>query len=273
MPLDYPANASRKGAFGSHTVSLGMTIRLEAFFASGEVLLGALNKSGFEITDDHHQSDAIIVNTCTFVADAKSESLDAVLEAASLCKDNPQKRLIVTGCMAQRYADELAVELPEVDAFIGFDGYDQVPKELAELVEHGREEGAAPRVIVGSASPPFRAEVERVRMMPAHSAYLRIAEGCDHACSFCAIPGFRGKFRSKQFSNIVEEAQALVAQGAVELNLIAEDTNQWGYDQCASSNVMLTSQPGCDGCLIGSLHPVQEGWAPLGRTVARAVQD
>lgn len=236
-------------------------------------MLGTLNKSGFEITDDHHQSDAIIVNTCTFVADAKSESLDAILEAASLCKDNPQKRLIVTGCMAQRYADDLAVELPEVDAFIGFEGYDQVPKEVGELLEHGRDEGATPRVIVGSASPPFRSEVERVRMMPAHSAYLRIAEGCDHACSFCAIPGFRGKFRSKHFSDIVEEARALAAKGAVELNLIAEDTNQWGYDQYASSNVVPISQPGFLEHLDSAHYSVQEGRAPLGRTFTRAVQD
>lgn len=203
-------------------------------YVSGEVMLGALNKSGFQVTDDHQQSDAIIVNTCAFVADAKSESLEAVLHAASLCQDDPRKRLIVTGCMAQRYANDLALELPEVDAFIGFDSYGEVPKQVTELIDDVRVDGATPRVLVGTASPPFRQEIERVRMMPVHSAYLRIAEGCDHACSFCAIPGFRGKFRSKDFSAIVEEAKALVAAGALELNLIAEDTNQWGHDQYAS---------------------------------------
>eukprot|EP00892_Ulva_mutabilis_P007495 jgi/Ulvmu1/5117/UM021_0134.1 len=198
----------------------------------GEVMLGALQKSGFDITDDHESSDAIIVNTCAFVSDAKSESLEAILDAASLCKDNPDKRLIVTGCMAQRYANDLTIELPEVDAFVGFERYGDLPQQIEQLVN--RQEGGntgGPRVLVGSASPPFRSEVDRVRIMPSHSAYLRVAEGCDHKCTFCAIPGFRGKFRSKGFSAIVEEATSLVAAGAVELNLIAEDTNQWGHDQ------------------------------------------
>lgn len=211
----------------------------------GEVMLGALRKSGFEITDDHESSDAIIVNTCTFVSDAKSESLEAILEAASLCKDNPEKRLIVTGCMAQRYAHDLAVELPEVDAFMGFDSYGKLSQQLDDLMDgNDKDRNTAPRVLVGSASPPFRSEVDRVRLMPPHSAYLRVAEGCDHACSFCAIPSFRGKFRSKDFSAIVEEAKTLVAAGAVELNIIAEDTNQWGYDQCAPLSLLQYSLPG-----------------------------
>lgn len=163
---------------------------MEVCFA-GEVMLASMKSEGFEITEDHEQSDAVIVNTCSFVADAKSESLEAILDAASLCKDRPQKQLIVTGCMAQRYADDLAIELPEVDAFIGFEGYGEAPKYIQELFNAPRAEGEAPRVLVGSASVPFRSETERVRLTPPHSAYIRVAEGCDHGCSFCAIPGFR----------------------------------------------------------------------------------
>ncbi|GLC40997.1 hypothetical protein PLESTB_000953900 [Pleodorina starrii] len=234
----------------------------------GEVLLGDLARSGFTVTDDHEESDAIIVNTCAFVEDAKNESLEAIIEAASLNEDGKRRKVVITGCLAQRYSEQLAADLPEADLVVGFQNYgnlaaslqrsmglEPTPEALA-LAEAQRrqlqgqeqgEEGEArveanggkagtsaattERVLVGSATVPFRAEWDRHRLTPRHSAYLRVAEGCNHACTFCAIPGFRGKFRSKPWQAVLDEAAHLVASGVKELNLIAEDTNQYGMDR------------------------------------------
>ena len=213
----------------------------------GEVMLGDLFANGFDIIDEHEDADAIIVNTCGFVEDAKNESVDAILAAAAMKAEQEQggkkKKVIVTGCLAQRYAEELADEMPEVDVVMGFENYKDLPNTLGEQL--GVETGAAAdgakrgRVRVGTASPPFRPEALRKRLTPQHYAYLRVAEGCDHKCTFCAIPGFRGKFRSKPWDPIIEEAKALADTGARELCLIAEDTNQWGMDLKASDGRAL----------------------------------
>jgi ribosomal protein S12 methylthiotransferase len=218
------------------------------------VLLGDLNRAGFSITEDHESSDAIIINTCAFVEDAKSESLEAIVEAASLNADGRNRKIVVTGCLAQRYGDSLATDLPEADLILGFQNYGQLAANLAERMDmpstststsssataspSSSSAAAAetahapsPRVQVGEATVPFRPEWDRVRLTPRHTAYLRVAEGCNHACTFCAIPGFRGKFRSKPWGQVLEEAQRLVESGVVELNLIAEDTNQYGQDR------------------------------------------
>jgi ribosomal protein S12 methylthiotransferase len=212
-------------------------------------MLGDLQSKGFDVVDDHDISDAIIVNTCAFVDDAKSESLEAILEAAQLRAVKDNKRLIVTGCLAQRYSDSLAEELPEVDAFVGFEQYASLPSHLHAALgtsfseETGESDTSSARVRVGQATVPFRGEAQRFRLTPPHTAYLRVAEGCDHACSFCAIPGFRGKFRSKSWQSVVDEAKALVASGAKELNLIAEDTNQYGLDRCARAVLSTLRRP------------------------------
>lgn len=151
-------------------------------------MLGDLSKAGFEVTDNHEDADAVIVNTCAFVEDAQSESLDAILQAAQLRAEKENKRLIVTGCMAQRYANDLATQLPEIDAVIGFENYSRLPDQVAKLL-NPEYEASEDRVMVGTASPPFRSEVTRIRLTRPHTAYIRVAEGCDHACSFCAIPG------------------------------------------------------------------------------------
>ncbi|KXZ52292.1 hypothetical protein GPECTOR_10g924 [Gonium pectorale] len=228
----------------------------------GEVLLGDLARAGFSVTDDHEESDAIIVNTCAFVEDAKSESLEAIVEAASLNEDGKRRKLVITGCLAQRYSEQLAADLPEADLVVGFQNYgglaaslqrtmgmEPTPEALAlaeaaaEQRRQAAEGGAAAgtevedapatsqRVQVGAATVPFRPEWDRYRLTPRHSAYLRVAEGCNHACTFCAIPGFRGKFRSKPWQAVLDEARHLVASGVKELNLIAEDTNQYGQDR------------------------------------------
>eukprot|EP00879_Flechtneria_rotunda_P019488 GHRR01020467.1.p1 GENE.GHRR01020467.1~~GHRR01020467.1.p1 ORF type:complete len:471 (+),score=125.87 GHRR01020467.1:797-2209(+) len=197
----------------------------------GEVLLGDLNRAGFQITTDHEEADAIVVNTCAFVEDAKVESLQAIVEAAGLNEDGKKREILVTGCLAQRYGSSLAEDLPEADLIMGFQSYGNLPSTLAERLGMQATASTSDRVQVGDATVPFRPEWDRHRLTPRHTAYLRVAEGCNHACTFCAIPGFRGKFRSKAWSQLVEEAKRLVEMGVVELNLIAEDTNQYGQDR------------------------------------------
>jgi ribosomal protein S12 methylthiotransferase len=201
----------------------------------GEVMLGDLHGAGFDVTDDHESADAIVINSCGFVEDAKNESVEAILEASQLA--NGSKKIIVTGCLAQRYANDLANELPEADVIVGFENYANLPKTVGGLLGVETNGLIAPqqaRVQVGGASPPFREEIKRLRITPRHTAYLRVAEGCDHKCTFCAIPSFRGRFRSKPWQSIIDEAKALADSGVRELNLIAEDTNQWGIDLRAS---------------------------------------
>lgn len=165
----------------------------------GEVLLGDLFRSGFEIIDpasEHEEADAIVINTCGFVEDAKTESINTIIQAANLKAEGKVKRVVVTGCLAQRYSDELAEQLPEADLVVGFQKYDNLAESLKEVL------GAPPdidvdeysrrgRVQVGEATVGFRPEWDRFRLTPQHTAYLRVAEGCNHACTFCAIPGFR----------------------------------------------------------------------------------
>ena len=226
-----------------------------------EVMLGDMRKNGYDVTENHEDADAIIMNSCGFIDDAKSESVEAILEASKL--SGGKKKIVVTGCLAQRYGEDLQKELPEVDLIVGFENYGMLPSLVEESLRERDDEsrivspfdpasqkrsGSATgtmskniitnddlvlpkkKTLVGGNSPPFRSEIDRVRITPKHSAYLRVAEGCDHKCTFCAIPSFRGKFRSKKFEPIVDEAKALGQLGAKELCLIAEDTNQWGMD-------------------------------------------
>ncbi|GMH36479.1 hypothetical protein BSKO_04347 [Bryopsis sp. KO-2023] len=202
----------------------------------GEVLLGDLQRSGYKIVKEHEDADAIIVNTCGFVEDAKNESIEAIMEASSVTSsDGKTPKVIVTGCLAQRYGGDLAEELPEADMVMGFEKYSNLPTALGSVLGNGNgQELSTSRVQVGEATVPFREEWDRIRLTASHTAYLRVAEGCDHKCSFCAIPKFRGKFRSKSWDALLAEAKHLVASGVRELNLIAEDTNQYGMDRRGS---------------------------------------
>ncbi|KAK9817913.1 hypothetical protein WJX72_004265 [[Myrmecia] bisecta] len=174
-------------------VSLGCPKNL----VDGEVLLGDLHRSGFEITRDHDDADAIVINTCSFVEDAKTESLEAIMEAARYKTEGKAKRIVVTGCLAQRYSEELADQLPEADLVMGFQNYGSLPSSLHSMLgtqpsaSEPSTSGSPQRVQVGEATVPFRPEWDRHRLTPRHTAYLRVAEGCNHACTFCAIPGFR----------------------------------------------------------------------------------
>lgn len=199
-----------------------------------EVMLADLSKNGIRITQSSDNADVVVVNTCGFVEDAKRESIQAILQATNAKADGYSKGVIVTGCLAQRYADMLAEELPEVDAVVGFEHYDQLAARISAITNQNLSTPDGPlhdRVEVGTVDVPFRPEHERFRLGPRHAVYVRLAEGCSHSCTFCAIPGqFRGSFRSKSWDALMQEIDALTMSGAKELTLIAEDTNQYGMD-------------------------------------------
>jgi ribosomal protein S12 methylthiotransferase len=206
-------------------ISLGCAKNL----VDAEIMLGSVLQRGMEITSSADDADVLIVNTCAFIDSAKEESIDAILsahQARGLNKRAGQK-LIVSGCMSQRFARELKEEIPEVDAFIGLD---QV-KELGAIVERvmaNKDVDLAfaetrPRYIPDYDTPRFR-------LTPAHSAYVKIAEGCNHPCSFCVIPQMRGKHRSRTMESVLNEIRRLVAEGVREFNLISQDTTYYGMD-------------------------------------------
>ena len=189
-----------------------------------EKMLGLLGLSGYEVTDDESQADVIIVNTCSFISDAKQESIDTILQMASWKKSGRCKALIATGCMAQRYADEIREQLPEVDAIVGTTAYDSI----AEVVERALQGERSERLddLKKIALPEGR----RVLTTGGHFAYLKIAEGCDKHCTYCAIPSMRGPFRSVPMEELVDEAKRLAGDGVKELILVAQETTLYGTD-------------------------------------------
>jgi ribosomal protein S12 methylthiotransferase len=222
-----PSNAPRACATALPSISVSLkNLGCAKNTTDAEVFLGDLARQGIdvrtELDEDADDSDVAIINTCAFVEDAKNESITAILEAAR----GGARKVVVTGCLAQRYADELGDLLPEASAIVGFEHYGELGDKIRAIA------GGAPtsRVQVGKATVPFRPEYDRVRLTERHYTYLRVAEGCNHACTFCSIPGFRGEFRSKPWDQVIEEIKHLAATGVRELNLIAEDTNQYGMD-------------------------------------------
>lgn len=202
-------------------VSLGCPKNL----VDAEVMLGYLDREGFAVTTDEHEADIIIVNTCSFIKEAKQESIDTILDLADRKHDGNCRLLIVTGCLPQRYQEELAQELPEVDIFIGTGDY---PK-IAEVIrEKGQVEGQLR--YVGDPNYTFDADLPRLQSSPYYTAYLKIAEGCSNCCSYCAIPAIRGDFRSRPLSMVLDEAKRLVANGVKEINLVAQDITRYGSD-------------------------------------------
>lgn len=190
-----------------------------------ETMLSLLELAGYERTDDAAQADAIIVNTCSFIEPAQQEAVDTILEMAQYKSAGRCRALIVAGCMAQMFQDQLREQLPEVDAVIGTGSYDQVCRavELA-LTGQSFEHYASidEQVLFGP---------DRVLSTPVHSAYLKIAEGCNNHCAYCAIPSLRGKYRSRPIEEIVEEANRLAGRGVKELILLAQDTACYGIDR------------------------------------------
>ncbi|MEO6871954.1 MAG: 30S ribosomal protein S12 methylthiotransferase RimO [Chthoniobacterales bacterium] len=207
-------------------VSLGCAKNL----VDAEIMLGSVRAHGMEITAQAEEADVLVVNTCAFIDSAKEESIEAILEAhqnRGLAK-RPNQKLIVSGCMSQRFAAELRAQLPEVDAFIGLD---QV-RELGAIVERVVSQESAPGENFVTAKPTYIPDWDtpRFRLAPAHSVYLKIAEGCNHPCSFCVIPQMRGRHRSRPPASILAEARSLVAEGVKEINFISQDTTYYGMD-------------------------------------------
>lgn len=215
-------------------VSLGCPKNL----VDSEVMLGMAEKEGHEITADASQADVLVVNTCAFIDRAKQESIDTILEMAQLKKQGAGRKLIVTGCLAERYRDELKKEIPEIDAVLGTGEVDAFTAAVSGTA--GREAGAAQPLTFHRASPVFGvdlptyiydANTPRKRVTPGHYAYIKIAEGCDYKCAFCIIPKMRGHYRSRPIESIVQEARQLAAQGVKELLLISQDSTFYGIDR------------------------------------------
>jgi ribosomal protein S12 methylthiotransferase len=220
MPIA-PDNYSLLGALAPkrvHIVSLGCPKNR----VDSELMLGLLRGKGYTLADSADEADVVVVNTCAFIESAKEESIDTILEMAAHKEAGTAERLIVTGCMAQRYADELQAELPEVDTFLG-------TNEFKRIVEAA--EGALPdRAYVSYGSALYTSDEARINTVRAGSAYLKIAEGCNRTCSFCIIPNIRGKQVSRPLDDLIREAALLGASGVKELNLIAQDLTSYGVD-------------------------------------------
>jgi ribosomal protein S12 methylthiotransferase len=201
-------------------VSLGCPKNL----VDSEVMLGTLAGSGYALTADPAEADVIVVNTCTFIGPARQESIDTILEMAEHKRRGRCRRLVVAGCMVQQSHDELREALPEIDALVGLNDIERIAEacalEAGSRFEAGR---ARARYLYSHDSP-------RLLATPAHTAYVKISEGCDHACAFCAIPSFRGRQRSRPPASIVTEARRLAEGGVREINLIAQDTTDYGAD-------------------------------------------
>ena len=208
-------------------VSLGCAKNL----VDAEIMLGGAAKDNFDLTREPEEADVLVINTCGFIDQAKEESIDTILEMHQRrLVSRPGQKIVVSGCLAQRYHEELKREIPEVDAFIGLDQIAEFPRIVREVLARPATENT-PLDIVSRRSqyiPDY--DTPRFRLTPKHSAYVKIAEGCNHPCSFCVIPQMRGRHRSRTIESVVAEARDLVDQGVKELNLISQDTTYFGMD-------------------------------------------
>jgi ribosomal protein S12 methylthiotransferase len=205
-----------------HLLSLGCPKNL----ADSELMLGALARAGFEITTDPDDAQVLVVNTCAFIEAAKKESIDAILEATNIKKRVAGRRLVVAGCLSQRYGAELREELPEVDIFVGTGNF----LELPELLRRTEMPELRPIPYTGAAHILPSADAPRITTGDFFTSYLKISEGCNHKCAFCIIPKIRGPHESRPPAEVVAEARTLAAQGVRELNLIAQDLTAYGRD-------------------------------------------
>ena len=224
-------------------ISLGCAKNL----VDAEIMLGSARAAGFDITASAEDADVLVVNTCAFIDSAKEESIEAILQAHQErgLRVRPGQRLVVAGCMAQRFSKDLARDLPEVDAFLGLDQVAQAGDIFSRLLAAAPVVGspalAAVPALVNDRWDPLDLvtrkpiyipdyDTPRFRLTPAHSAYVKIAEGCNHPCSFCVIPQMRGRHRSRTMPSVAAEVRGLVAEGVREFNLISQDTTYYGMD-------------------------------------------
>ncbi len=209
-------------------ISLGCAKNL----IDAEIMLGDAKLHGYELTTETDDADVVLVNTCGFIDPAKEESISAILEAhrRRLHGAKAGQKLVVGGCLSQRYSTDLAAQLPEVDAFLGLDEIKSAGSFFDRLLDEDREgEGALVEVSRRSAYIPDY-DTPRVRLTASHTAYVKIAEGCNHPCSFCVIPRMRGRHRSRTIKSVVKEVEGLIASGVKEINLISQDTTYYGMD-------------------------------------------
>lgn len=233
-------------------ISLGCAKNL----VDAEIMLGSVLQHGMEITTSAEEADVLVINTCAFIDSAKEESIEAILEAhqqRGLSK-RPHQKLIVSGCMAQRFSRELREALPEVDAFIGLDQVAQLGGIVERILGNRQVDFVTPRP---SYIPDY--DTPRFRLTPAHSAYLKIAEGCNHPCSFCVIPQMRGKHRSRSPDSVLAEVRGLVGEGVREINLISQDTTYYGMDLWPEK--------------AGPRQPVDSSRGPTLAALLRAIQE
>ncbi len=187
-----------------------------------EVILGLLADDGLVPTSALDEADVVIINTCAFIQEAVQESIEAILEAAQAKRQGRSSKLIVTGCLPQRYGEELAREIPEVDLWIGTGEFPRIP----QLLKGGDSTALIdkPRYLYDHRTP-------RIITNTPHSVYVKIAEGCSHACTFCLIPRLRGPYRSRGIDSVIQEVEHLAASGAAEIILVAQDTTAYGVDR------------------------------------------
>src|SRR3954468_6932499 len=205
-------------------VSLGCPKNL----VDSEVMMGTLQQAGYEITSSAEDAETVVVNTCGFIESAKQESIDAILEATRLKEEGKAKCVVVAGCLVERYRDDLMKELPEVNTFIG-------QNEVTRILEAAGEKTdfrSLPLLPIGNKTATYLYDFDtpRYRATQSHTAFIKIAEGCDRPCAFYSIPSMRGSFRSRRFGSILEEARNLAMQGVKEIVLIAQDSSRYGED-------------------------------------------
>lgn len=205
-------------------VSLGCPKNL----VDSEVMMGQLKEAGYEITNNADEADTVVVNTCGFIESAKAESVEAILEATNAKANGKAQRVIVAGCLVERYRDDLMKELPEVDAFIGTNEVGRI-LEAADETKNFKE---LPLLQIGNKTATYLYDFDtpRYRATDSYTAFIKIAEGCDRPCAFCSIPSMRGSFRSRRFGSILKEAEDLAKQGVKEVVLIAQDSSRFGED-------------------------------------------
>ena len=259
-------------------ISLGCAKNL----VDAEIMLGSVLQHGMDITSRAEEADVLVVNTCAFIDSAKEESIEAILEAHQQrgLNKRPDQKLIVSGCMSQRFAKELHNKLPEVDAFIGLDQVNQLG-DIVDRVLRKRPTPNAQHSTANAGGSAFRVDsntsdfdlafsnsrptyipdynTPRFRLTPAHSAYVKIAEGCNHPCSFCVIPQMRGKHRSRKPESVLAEIRSLVNEGVREINLISQDTTYYGmdlWDVKAGPRQLVDSTRG--PTLVSLLREIQE---------------
>ncbi|WP_027339267.1 30S ribosomal protein S12 methylthiotransferase RimO [Halonatronum saccharophilum] len=189
-----------------------------------EIMLGLIQENGHIVVEDYKEADVLIVNTCGFISDAKEESIESILQLARYKEEGNCEVLIVTGCLSQRYSEELQKDMPEIDAILGTGNFDKIVEVINDTLEGNDNFGVS--------SPDFDYDryLPKSNLTPKHTAYLKIAEGCNNCCSYCIIPQLRGKLKSRTIENIIEEAKELAKKGIKEVNIIAQDITQYGID-------------------------------------------